>query len=255
MTAVRRGAAPGRGWRLVRARPGRTGWALRRRIRSGAARRRLVPALVTVAVLVALAAWVGWASPFFAVREVQVSGVSVLTVADVREAVGVSEGTPLLRVSVSTVAARVAELPPVREVVVRRSWPDTLLVEVVERTAAAAVPTAGGYLLVDETGVPYHTVADPQGLPLLLVEQPGPGDRATLAGLAVLDSLTPALRAELAAVRVDGPTEIRLDLRDGRVVVWGDESSGEEKARVATALLERAVELIDVSTPEVVVVR
>jgi cell division protein FtsQ len=251
----------GRRWRLVRGRGGRfTGSAVAGRLRRWRvrARGRGRPPVRWLAVAVAvavLAGWLVWASPLLGLRQVRVTGTEVLTVAQVRTAVEVADGTPLPRVPVAAVAERVAGLAPVERVRVRRSWPDTLVVEVVERTPVAAVPVAGGYRWVDATGLGFHTVGRPGDLPVLVVADPGPDDRATAAGLVVLASLTPPLLAALAAVRVDGPVRIVLELRDGRTVVWGDESVSEEKARVATALLGEASELIDVSTPEVVVAR
>src|SRR5690606_21956733 len=113
----------------------------------------------------------------------------------------------------------------------------------------------GGYRLVGGSGVEFFTVpAPPDGVPELVVADPGPDDPATRAGLVVLAALTPQLRQELAAVVVAGPVDIRLQLRSGRLVRWGDESASAEKARVATALLGQDATVIDVSTPEVVVV-
>jgi cell division protein FtsQ len=230
--------------------------ARRRRIRP-AAPWTLVVAATSLAILLG---WLLWASPVLAVQEVQVRGTSLLAAAQVREQAAVTELTPLLRVRTGDVAARVAALAPVAEVDVRRQWPDTIVIEVVERTPVAAVPagaeSGAEYGLLDPDGVVFFTVAQPPaGLPLVSVPAAGPDDPATRAALTVLAALTPQLRAELETLTVAGPARIRLELRSGRTVVWGDESASEEKARVATALLAREAEEIDVSVPEVVVLR
>jgi len=72
-----------------------------------------------------------------------------------------------------------------------------------------------------------------------------------MAALHVLAALTPQLRAQLAAVSAASPSAIRLELTDGRVVVWGSADQSDFKARVATALLGRPGKTIDVSAPEV----
>ena len=77
----------------------------------------------------------------------------------------------------------------------------------------------------------------------------------TRAALTVLSSLTDELREQLVAVSVQAPARIRLELRNDRVVVWGDDTASETKARVATALLDRAGDTIDVSAPDVVTIR
>lgn len=244
-------------WRLVRAGTDAVPASLRRFM--AAARRRRgrrgwFAVLGVSAAVVAVAGWLLWGSPLLVVRQVQVTGTERLTPAQVHEAAAVPGRVPLLRVPTEEVAARVAELPPVRDVEVHRSFPSTLRIEVVERSPAAAVPVDDGFRLVDPAGVDFFTAATrPVGLPLLVVPDPGPDDPATAAGLTVLSALTPPLRAGLESVVVDGPVEIRLELRDGRVVRWGDETASAEKARVATALLDLEVSVIDVSAPDVVV--
>lgn len=269
--------AGGRRWRLVRAGPDAVPASLRRFMRAARRRRvrRAVPWTLAVVLLavVALAGWLVWASPVFAVKEVRVEGTSLLTPAQVREQAAVSDLTPLPRVSTGDVAARVTALPPVAEVEVRREWPDAIVIEIVERVPVAVVPDGSEYRLIDATGVVFFRVASPaapgvvgvgpsggsgaspDGLPVLAVPAPGLDDPATQAGLTVLAALTPELRAGLATLTVSGPAKIELEMRSGRTIVWGDENASEEKARVATALLGRDAQVIDVSAPEVVVFR
>jgi cell division protein FtsQ len=269
----------GRRWRLVRAGPEAVPASVRRFMRAARRRRvgRAVPwTLAAVAVALAvLAGWLGWASPVLAVEEVRIRGTSLLTEADVREQAAVPQLTPLLRISTEEVAARVAALPPVAEVEVRRQWPDTIVIEVVERTPVAVVLYGSESQLVDATGVVFFPVSSPSAvpatasggpgssgrLPVLAVPSAGPDgstgpdDAATRAALAVLAALTPELRAVLDTLTVAGPAGIELATRSGRTIVWGDENASEEKARVATALLGRDAAVIDVSAPEVVVLR
>jgi cell division protein FtsQ len=250
----------GRRWRLVRAHTDAVPTSVRRlmaaaRRRAGTGRRAWALAGGTAA-LVVLAVWVVWASPLLALTQVQVTGTDLLAPADVREAAGVPDGTPLPRVRTDEVADRVATLAPVARVEVSRSWPRTLVIDVTERTAVAAVPLDDGYGWLDATGTVFHDASGaPPGVPALELSEPGPDDPATAAALVVLGALTPELHARLDTVVVAGPARIRLELSDGSTVVWGDESASEEKARVATALLDRDAAVIDVSAPEVVVLR
>jgi cell division protein FtsQ len=203
-----------------------------------------------------LVGWVGWGTSVLGVREVQVTGVAILTPAEVREAAGVPAQTPLLRVRTAEVADRVAALAPVGEVEVTRRWPGTLEIAVAERTAVAAIPTPDGVALVDTEGVVFHTVPEaPLDLPVVIVRTPGPDDPATRAALTVLAALTPQLRADLEILTVAGPASIELSLFSGQTIRWGDETGSGEKARVATALLDQDAEIIDVSAPDVVSLR
>lgn len=208
-----------------------------------------------VLVVAGVTAWIVLGTSVLGVREVRVVGTEILTPAQVREAVAVPDGTPLAQVDLAAVRDRVAGLAPVERVIVSRDWPNTLRVEVVERTAVAAVPRDGHVVLIDGSGVVFRVVGEPPvDLPVLRVADPGPDDVATRSGLAVLAALTPQLREQLHELVVDGPAEITLLLRDDRTIIWGDASQGEAKARVATALLAGEGSTFDVSAPGVVTI-
>jgi cell division protein FtsQ len=226
-----------------------------------ARRRRLRAALpwAVVAGVVAvagLAAWIVLGTSVFGVRQVRVAGTEILTPAQVIDAAAVPMSRPLAGLDLAGVHDRVAALPPVERVRVVRSWPDTVVIEIVERTAVAAVPQDGRFAVVDGSGVVFRSVAErPADLPIVRVADPRPDDPATRAGLAVLGALTPQLREQLAEVTVGGPARVSLRLRADRTVVWGDASQNDLKARVATALLTREGNTIDVSAPDVVTIR
>jgi cell division protein FtsQ len=233
----------------------------RRRERSRKQRvlRRLlvVPALATVA-------WVLWASPLLAVREVQVDGAVSLTAGEVREAAGVATGTPLLRVDVDAARARVARLPQVASVEVTRGWPSSVVVTVTERVALAVVESQGQRYLVDDEGVLFDTITGdpPPGVVPLDVATPAPGDRATAAGLAALASLPGSVRSEVTSARARSADDVELLLTDGTTVLWGDGDDSAAKGRVLSALLDQLADgtldpatTIDVSSPDAVVLR
>jgi cell division protein FtsQ len=248
-----------RRWRLVRARRE----AVPKSVRRFSERIRLrlrgpVPWLAggLAVVVVAALAWVALATSVLGVREIRVTGSKIAGVERVRNVAGVAEGTPLARVDVDAVRTRVRTLPSVADVVVRRAWPTTLVIDVSERVAVASVAVNGGYLVLDAAGVVFTTATDrPQGLVLLQVARVGPAEPATQAALRVLAALTPALRSQLRELVADSSTRIRLELTGGRKVLWGDAEESEMKARVATSLLSNSVRTIDVSAPEVVTVR
>jgi cell division protein FtsQ len=226
--------------------------ARRRRLRS------LLPLLAvagTVAVLL-VAGWLVLGTGVFDVRTVAVEGAATLGKSRVRDAAAVRLGSPLARVDVDGVRARVSALGPVAKVQVYRTWPHTLTVQVTERQPVAAVHRRDGYVVLDATGVPFRTVARrPAGLPLVVLARPGPRDRATRSVLVVTAALTPALRAQL--VRIAAPTaeQVTVHLTKGRQVFWGDSDHSDRKATVATALLARPGQRIDVSAPRVVTVK
>lgn len=224
-------------------------------------RRRLRRAGLGVLALIpaGVLAWLLLSSALLSVRVIEVQGNERLSASAVVAAAGVDLGGSLARVDTSAVQDRVAALAPVAEVEVHRTWPGTLSVRVVERVAVAAVAAPQGrYRVVDATGTAFDTVpAQPAGLPRLAVGStgPAPGDAATRAALQVLVHLPAGLRERTVTVGATSPTTVTLTLADGRSVVWGEAGDNERKAAVVEALLTREGRTIDVSSPDVAVVR
>jgi cell division protein FtsQ len=234
-----------------------------RRVRPHGRRRRFLQVAAALLVVAGLG-WLLLAGPVLAVRAVQVDGLSTLPAEQVREAAGIAEGTPLLRVDVDAAETRVARLPQVASVEATRGWPDSVVVTVVERKPVAVVGERGQRSLVDAEGVLFDTVTGdaPDGVVPLDVATPGPEDPATLAGIAALSSLPAAVRKEVASAAAASADDISLTLTDGTVVRWGDASESGEKSAALVGILEQISDenlepagTIDVSTPDAVVLR
>lgn len=249
-----------RSWRLVRASKDAIPTSVRKFMRRARQRRIRAVApwglLALGACVIGLLGWAVFVSPVLGVRHVVVIGTLHLDPAQVRQAAGVPVGTPLARVDVAAVQARVQALPPVGQVRATRRWPSTLLISLTERTPVGAVANGKQFDLLDDHGVIFRTVlSPPPGVVRMRLAAPGPADLSTLAGLTVLRALSPRLRSELLALVVDAPARIRLELRGDRMVTWGDAADSELKAKVATALLAQSGDRIDVSAPRVVTIR
>jgi cell division protein FtsQ len=222
----------------------------------------VVAAVGTVAL--ALVAWLIWAGPVLAVSTVRVDGVSILPAEQVREVAGVAEGTPLLRVDVDAAEARVAQLPQVASVEVTRGWPRSVVITVVERVPVAVVGEPGHRTLVDAEGVLFDSVSGdpPDGVLQLVVDDPGPGDPATMAALTAIGALPPGLADRIAGVAAPSPEDLSMVLADGTVVEWGSAEESTAKASALEALVDQIAarklepaETIDVTVPEAVVLR
>lgn len=249
-----------RRWRLVTARSDAVPASVRRFTARARHRRWRTarPWLIAagVALLVGVLATVVLATPLLGVDRVVVTGAVSVPADEIRRVAGVGRGTPLARVDTDVVARRIRSLAPVRDVRITRDWPGTLVLAVVERTAAAAVARGDGYLLVDPDGVGYAEVAyRPDGVTLVELAHPGPDDPSTRAALTVVAALPDALRVQVLLLRAEAPARIRLELPGGRTVVWGDSSDNAAKAKAALALLDQPGTVIDVSAPDVVTIR
>jgi cell division protein FtsQ len=254
------GAGDGRRrWRLVRAGTDAVPDSLRRFMsRARPPRLDAVPwrQIGVVAVIVAVLSWVVWASPFLAVRAVEVSGVALLTEDQVREVASVPIGQPLARVDTAGVRRRVAALPAALSVEVSRGWPGTLRIQVTERTSAAAVKRDKVYQIFDANGVAFQTLSTvPADVALVEFPATDQPEKPIRAALRVIASLTPQLRSELVKLVVKSPAGILLMLRKDRMVTWGDAERSELKSKVATALLAQKGKQIDVSVPEIVTIQ
>ena len=206
---------------------------------------RWVATLAVVALLAAVV-WLVWFSPVLSVRSVKVLGTTATPTDAVVAAADVPLGTPLARVDVAGVTARVSALPRVASVEVRRGVPSELVVVVTERTPVAVVPEGGGYATVDVTGVRLGRVAaKPRSLPV--VTATGEGRRAALA---VVGGLPRDLLLRVIEVRGDTPDAVELRIGGGATVRWGDAGRGDRKADVLRALLSVPASRYDVSAPD-----
>ncbi|MGY1752690.1 cell division protein FtsQ/DivIB [Blastococcus sp. SYSU D01042] len=249
-----------------RSSPGRGSTAVTpiRRRRAGSARRRRALQLAGGALALLALAWALWVGPLLAVRSVQVDGATTLPADLVREAAGIDDGTPLLRVDVDAARAAVAELPQVEQVTVTRGWPSRVVITLVEREPLAVVGEPGRRSLLDAGGVLFDTVtgAPPEGVVPLEVADPGPEDPATTAALAALAALPDGLREQVASAAASGAEDVVLTLDDGTLVRWGGADESADKAEILAALLDElaagslapAAEL-DLSVPGAVALR
>jgi len=216
------------------------------------------PWLIVGLAALALIGTVVWAllgSSLFDARSVQVVGARELPVDEVRAAAGVVLGTPMLRLDAEGIEARVAAVPRVASVRVRRALDGTVWIELTERTPVAVVRRGDGAHLVDATGMDYAAVpVGPPGLPELRVARVGPRDAATVAALTVLTGLPEPLRAQVLVVAAKSPADVVLRLDKGRgdygrEVRWGGVEQSDRKAAVLGPLLTQPGKIYDVSSP------
>lgn len=189
--------------------------------------------------------------PVFAVRDVAVNGARTVAVESVRERAAVVPGTPLLQVDTHAIARRVAGIPRVDEVTVRRDYPSGLRIDVVERTALVVVEVDGAQHLVDAQGIDFGEGEAPAGIPRLTV---GPEARAVLPEVVrdlatVFGEVRTTAGQEITEVNVETPASIVLTLVDGRIVEWGAAGRDREKAVALQMVLEQPGDVWNVSNP------
>jgi cell division protein FtsQ len=231
-----------------------------RLVARGRARRRTRLAVTLSATVLALllagAAWLVWATSVLGVRTVEIHGTVRVATDEVRTAAAIRPGTPLARLDTGAVSARIRRLPAVQSVTVDRQWPHTVSIVVRERVPAAVESRGEGFALVDRTGTVFGTVARrPAGLPLVSAPVDA-GAPALRAALAVLDDLRSDVARQVRTVRAGSPDDVELALTRHRTVIWGSPEQGARKAAVLAVLVDHAarkgahVSVFDVSAPD-----
>ena len=205
----------------------------------------------------ALAGGVGWAllgSSFLVVRSVQVTGLGAIPREKVIAAARVRIGTPLIRVDTAAVAHRIELITQVQSASVRRSWPDSVMINVVPRRPTFGVRAGRGYEVIDSYGVVLgrtHRLSSR----LVLLKVPSArvaalrGSEAVATAGAVVRRLPGWLRHRLRVVRAEGGARIILVLRAGITVVWGGADRAAAKAEEVAVLLRTKARYFDVSDP------
>ncbi|GAB0107586.1 hypothetical protein JMUB6875_65800 [Nocardia sp. JMUB6875] len=211
--------------------------------------------LAGVVALIALGL-VAWFTPLLAVRTVRVDGLSAIPEQQVLDVLQVPDGS-MLRLDTDALAEKVARLPKVRSARVQRVFPSTVRVTVVERTPVLYFDSPDGTHLLDCDSVEFAIEPPGPGVPKLITDHPGGSDPATKAAVAVMAAIPVPLRDQVGvgAVVARSVSDIALELRDGRTVLWGGTVDSPRKAAVVGPLLSQPGKVFDVSSPNLVTVK
>ncbi|MEU1438024.1 FtsQ-type POTRA domain-containing protein [Streptomyces sp. NPDC005786] len=204
--------------------------------------------------------WALYGSSWLRAEQVRITGVDVLTPAEVETAAEVPMGAPLISVDTDAVAARLRQkLPRIDSVDVVRSWPHGIGLKVTERQPVLLVEKGAKFIEVDAEGVRFATVDKAPGHVPLLELTPDQSaslrrfgsDRLVREAVRVAGDLPDEVAGETRAVRVTSYDAVSLELGGDRTVIWGSGEEGAVKAKVLTALMKAAPKAghFDVSAP------
>jgi cell division protein FtsQ len=199
-------------------------------------------------------------SPLMSLRTIKVEGTVRLTNAQVIEQLQPLAGLPLAQVSGADVARELSDVALIQSVDTRVELPDTLAVSIIERTPLGAVGTAGNFRVVDQAAVElWSDTVRPSELPLIGVaaDSDDRGFRAIVEALAVIPE---EVWRRIDRITASSADTVAFSLRDSdHQVLWGSSEFSAQKARALPAALQAAgaagAKLIDLSTPETVVIR
>ncbi|MDY6793675.1 MAG: FtsQ-type POTRA domain-containing protein [Actinomycetota bacterium] len=226
--------------------------------------RLLTTALFGAMVLcLAVMLWVYTFTGVLSVKQVEIRGNQRLDAAYLRSISGITSDTHLLKMNVGAVEEAIRSEPYVEKVMVSRSFPNTVILEIVERQPQAAIYQNGKYHLVDGRGYVLESLDQAaQGtveikdldVPLLFPGVEIGGERYDVI-MALIESLPEELEGMAEAVGYGNDTGLYM-VSGGITVIYGDTLNLPRKNLIALLSLKGLVdkyggmEYIDVSFPE-----
>jgi cell division protein FtsQ len=171
-----------------------------------------------------------------------------------------SDKAPQALVNAAEIRNRLLGFGWIKDARVSHRLPDTLVIDIVERTPAALWQNEGQLALIDDEGVvldrvPVDKMPD---LPLLI----GPGANGEEAQLGRLMAAVPTLKPQLASATWVGGRRWDLNLQSGETVALpeGEETAKEALVKFArldkeSGLLGRGIVRFDLRVPDKMIVR
>lgn len=213
-------------------------------------RRRRAGFGLVVLVLLGMVVWgiaALWRAPIFSITRVEVDGATHLSPSRVTSMAALPKDATLFHINTAAIERKVASDPWVAKVRVIRSFPHTLRIVVTERTPAALVDAGGAELwLVSPDGTwlgkrtaedtaSVVTIRDIEGLKPAGGRSSGSAELGN--ALAVLEGISPELRARVSAISAQSVDKTTLLTKDNVEIVVGSSEDLETKDAIARQIL------------------
>jgi cell division protein FtsQ len=161
----------------------------------------------------------------FEVRRVDVRGVKHLNELKIYERVLAERNRAMPLVDIAALRDELLQLSWVEDARVSRQLPDTLVIDVIERTPHAVLRKADKLVLIDAEGHELEPVSAARARGLLIVGGPGAGHE--VVALSTLLEAAPAIKPQVREAEWVGNRRWNLTFKTGQVLALpeGDESS------------------------------
>ena len=201
-------------------------------------------------------------SPLFTLQRVSLHGNTYLKEEDILTSGRLHKGEPLFQLETDAVTQNLMKDLRIESVVVRRKLPDTLDVEIKERTPVATVACEYGYLDLDRQGKVIASYKNLRKMPIPLITGVSMHDKyigddntdenvkKVLEFLAMLDSET---LNHLSEINIANPHAVTAYTNQSVQIRLGDFDRWEEKARLTRDFLlslphaKHQIEFVDFS--------
>ena len=164
----------------------------------------------------------------FEVRRVDVRGVKHLNELKVYEIVLAERDRAMPLVDIGALRSELMEIPWIEDARVSRQLPDTLVVDIVERTPHAVLRKADRLVLIDAAGNELEGVSAARAKGQLVLGGDGAGKK--VAGLNALLDAAPALKPQVSEAEWVGNRRWNLTFQTGQVLAL---PQGDKLAEVA----------------------
>jgi cell division protein FtsQ len=172
----------------------------------------------------------------FEVRRVDVRGVKHLNELKIYERVLAERDQAMPLVDIEALRNELIQLSWVADARVSRQLPDTLVIDIVERTPHAVLKKPGRFVLIDAQGHELEPVSAARAKGMLVVGGPGAGQQ--VVALSKLLEAAPALHPQVAEAEWIGNRRWNLKFKTGQVLALPEGELASAKALMSFARLD-----------------
>lgn len=192
------------------------------------------------------------------VASIEIRGLSEADSTEISDRIDVTQHSSLLMVDVEKARERIAEIPWISDVQVKKLFPNRIVVNLVERRPFALWQDEGKVRVVDKTGAVMSEVLETRnaGLPLIV----GSGANTRVAEAVDLMNAVPSLRPRIRAAVLVAERRWNMITVDGIEILLPEENPAGALQRVADLqaskkLLDRDLVVVDLRVPDRLFVR
>lgn len=178
----------------------------------------------------------------FEVHNVEVRGIERLNELKVYDQVLGARERSMTQVDLQALREAVKGLSWVDDARVSRQLPDTIVVDVVERTPHAVLRKPGRLVLIDATGHELEPISQANAKGMLLIS--GPGAQSQVEALTALLDAAPAMRPQVSKAEWIGNRRWNLTFKTGQVLALPQGPDNASGALINFARLDGVERLI-----------